>query len=300
MKKLFTLAILALLNTTTFASVPPTTIDTENVTEASAPVTLTIQTNKASKALVEAWKEAYQQNHKNVTIIVTTKKTPQADLAYTVDKVEGKEVALVGRYAILPITSVENPLIADLKQKEWSKSDLKKLYFSSLDEDLDEDDEANRGKAGKLREKLTVYSGANASSAAAVFAEHFGFEVSELRGNKISGDDLYLLNAIDEDKQSITFNNVAYLYDTASRQLKSGITVLPIKVKDNVEKVLQEGNLDATLQVLEEESTDLIPVEDFGFTYNAQNAQAQLFLKWVISEGQKYNNQNGFLRLAKN
>lgn len=259
---------------------------------------LTIKTSKASKALVQAWAATYMQMNKDVRIDVTCKQSADADLEYTNSETAGKNVAYVGRYAILPVTSKSNPLSEELNKKDWSVSDLKKLYFASLDEDLDEDDEANSGKAGKLREKLTVYSGANASSSAAAFARHFGFQVSEIRGNKISGDDLYLLNAIEEDKQSLTFNNVAYLYDIQSRHLKSDIAILPLKVKAEVEEALQAGNLDATLSLLEQQSQDVIPIETFGFSYNPLNSNAENFLEWVVTDGQAINNEKGFLKLA--
>lgn len=293
MKKIIAFVFATLfLGTTAFAGEEPTQAEAQQST-------ITVKTSKASKALVEAWAQAYMQTHKDIKIEVTSKQSADADLTYINNKVEGQNVTYVGRYAILPVTSTENPLFSELQKKEWTKSDLKKLYFSSLDEDLDEDDEANSGKAGKLREKLTVYSGANASSVAGVFAEYFGFQTSELRGNKISGDDLYLLNAINEDKQSITFNNIAYLYDADSRKLKENISILPLKLKAEIEETLQSGNLDAALQVLEQQQTDIIPVENFGFAYTQLNPKAELFLEWIVSEGQQYNNQKGFLKLTE-
>lgn len=132
-----------------------------------------------------------------------------------------------------------------------------------------------------------------------MFADHFGFHTSELRGNKILGDDLYLLNAISEDKQSLTFNNVAYLYDIQSRQLKNDLAILPLKVKGEVSDALQQGNLDVALQALEQQQTDVIPVETFGFTYHRLNPKAELFLEWVVSNGQQFNHQQGFLRLTE-
>ena len=293
MKKIIAFVFATLfLGTTAFAEVEPTQAETQQST-------ITVKASKASKALVEAWADAYMQTHKDIRIEVTSKQSVNADLTYIYNKVEGQSVTYVGRYAILPVTSTDNPLFAELQKKEWTKSDLKKLYFSSLDEDLDEDDEANSGKAGKLREKLTVYSGANASSVAGVFAEYFGFQTSELRGNKISGDDLYLLNAINEDKQSITFNNIAYLYDADSRKLKENISILPLKLKAEIEEAIQSGNLDAALQVLEQQQTDIIPVENFGFAYSQLNPKAELFLEWIVSDGQQYNNQKGFLKLTE-
>lgn len=280
------------LGTATVVAAEPTQ------TEAQAS-TITVKTSRASKMLVQAWADEYMKQHEDLKIVVTSKQSDNADLEYVNNKVEGKAVTYVGRYAILPVTSSANPLLSELQSKGWSKNDLKKLYFSSLDEELDEEDEANSGKAGKLRERLTVYSGANASSASIVFADHFGFHTSELRGNKILGDDLYLLNAISEDKQSLTFNNVAYLYDIQSRQLKNDLAILPLKVKGEVSDALQQGNLDVALQALEQQQTDVIPVETFGFTYHRLNPKAELFLEWVVSNGQQFNHQQGFLRLTE-
>ncbi|MCQ2256460.1 MAG: hypothetical protein MJZ41_00530 [Bacteroidaceae bacterium] len=297
MKKIIAFVLTTLFfGTTSFAAENPTQTEVQQNT-------IIVKTSKASKPLVEAWANAYMQTNKDVVIEITSKQSAQADLVYVNTSKEqatdSKQIALVGRYAILPVTSAENPIIAELQKKEWNKNDIKKLYFSSLDEDIDEDEEASSGKAGKLREKLTVYSGTNASSTSAVFAQYYGFQTSELRGNKISGDDLYLLNAIDEDKQSITFNNIAYLYNTTDRQLKSNITILPLNVKKDVEDILQNGNLDQTLKVLEQQNIDLIPVESFGFAYDKLNIKAEKFLEWVVSDGQQYNNQKGFLRLGE-
>jgi len=292
MRHFITTAIVAF-----FAVVNVNASEAESTANPEASV-ITVKTSKVSKALVEAWANAYMQQNPSVKIQVVGKAAKNADLTFVSDAKGGDNVTFVGRYAILPVTSTENPLISELKKKDWSKNDIKKLYFSSLDEDLDEDEEANSGKAGKLREKLTVYSGANSTSASAIFAQHFGFQVSEIRGNKISGDDLYLLNAIEEDKQSITFNNVAYLYDTNTRTLKSDLAILPLNLKSEQEKVLQSGNLDETIKLLETEKSDLIPVENFGFSYDELNQKAQLFLEWIVSAGQQYNNQKGFLRLS--
>ncbi|MCQ2259419.1 MAG: hypothetical protein MJZ41_15750 [Bacteroidaceae bacterium] len=281
-----------------FAGINANAAEVEATATSESASVITVKTSKVSKELVEAWANAYMQQNTHVKVQIVGKNVKDADLTFVSDAKGGDNVTFVGRYAILPVTSSHNPLISELQKKDWSKNDLKKLYFSSLDEDLDDEDEANSGKAGKLREKFTVYSSANSTSASRVFAQHFGYQVSEIRGNKISGDDLYLLNAIEEDKQSITFNNVAYLYDTNTRTLKSDIAILPLNLKSEQEKVLQNGNLDETIKLLEAEKSDLIPVENFGFTYNELNQKAQLFLEWIVSDGQQYNNKNGFLRLA--
>ena len=120
----------------------------------------------------------------------------------------------------------------------------------------------------------------------------------DIRGNRIAGDDLYLLNAISEDKASVTFTALSNLYDLSSRTLRSELALLPLGVKASQREALRSGNLDETLDLIEREDIDLIPVEDIGFTYNDFDADIDHFLQWVVREGQQYNHEAGFLQLT--
>ena len=203
----------------------------------------------------------------------------------------------MGRYALLPVTTTENPLLNDIQKKEWKSKDIKNLFFTA--EDLDEEyEEEVEGKKNKLKDKLTVYSGSSKASLSGIFASHFGRTSDDLRGNRIAGDDLYLLSAINEDKASVTFNALSNLYDLSSRTLRSDLALLPLGVKANQREALRSGNLDETLELIENEDIDLIPVEEIGFAYNSIDADIDNFLQWIVRTGQEYNHTAGFLRLT--
>jgi ABC-type phosphate transport system substrate-binding protein len=52
------------------------------------------------------------------------------------------------------------------------------------------------------------------------------------------------------------------------------------------------------ITLLENEEIDLVPVESFGFVIEEKNnLEIISFLKWVLFNGQKYNNELGFLKL---
>jgi len=55
------------------------------------------------------------------------------------------------------------------------------------------------------------------------------------------------------------------------------------------------------IEVLEKNRIETIPVEKIGFIYSQLNARKQVsdFLKWVLSDGQKFNHAEGFLNLDK-
>ncbi|MBO7568740.1 MAG: hypothetical protein J6T11_00070 [Bacteroidaceae bacterium] len=258
---------------------------------------ITVKVNKASKALVEKWIEGYKAVNPDVQIALVSGKNADADLTLVNQHQEGVNVTYVGRYALLPVTSTENPLLNDIQKKEWKSKDIKNLFFTA--EDLDEEyEEEVEGKHNKLKDKLTVYSGSSKTSLSDIFASHFGRTIDDLRGNRIAGDDLYLLSAISEDKASVTFNALSNLYDLSSRTLRSDLALLPLSVKASQREVLRSGNLDETLELIENEDIDLIPVEDIGFTYNSFDADIEKFLQWIIRDGQQYNHAAGFLHLT--
>ncbi len=260
--------------------------------------TITIKVTKASKALVEQWKSAYEAENPDVVISLVDK-TDDAILSITTSPIDavanGANITYVGRYAVLPVTSTENPLYDEVVAKKWNEKDIKRLFFQSEDDRIDE--AGDKTKKERLSDKLTVFSGNNSTSIASSFAQHFGYEKGDIRGKRIQGDDIFLLNAIQKDKQSVTFNNVAYLYDTESRQLKQHIAILPLNLKKEQEQTLLSGNLDETLALLENSSISTIPVEIIGFAYKTYNDEVDNFLAWVVSEGQQYNNKAGYLKL---
>jgi hypothetical protein len=51
-----------------------------------------------------------------------------------------------------------------------------------------------------------------------------------------------------------------------------------------------------TITLLEEQKVELIPVQNIGFTYNKKDSVKD-FLKWIITDGQKYNHEYGFLNI---
>ena len=270
---------------------------TANAATAQNDGVITVKVNKASKALVEKWIEGYKAVNPDVQIALVSGKNADADLTLVSSHQEGVNVTYVGRYALLPVTSTDNPLLGDIQKKVWKSKDIKSLFFTA--EDLDEEyEEEVEGKHNKLKDKLTVYSGSSKTSLSGIFTSHFGRTIDDLRGNRIAGDDLYLLSAISEDKASVTFNALSNLYDLSSRTLRSDLALLPLDVKASQREALRSGNLDEALELIENEDIDLIPVENIGFTYNSFDTDIDQFLQWIIRDGQQYNHAAGFLHLT--
>lgn len=170
---------------------------------------------------------------------------------------------------------------------------MENLFFDkdNLDEYSDSSD--------KQKYDITIYSGTNSNSFAGIFASHFGYSAADIRGRKISGDDIFLINAIQKDNSGVTFNNLSYIFDIDTRGLKNGLALIPLDIKKEQREILQEADIDKTIALLENERISLIPVENIGFVYQENNIPAKRFLKWILSEGQKYNQEYGFLKVEE-
>lgn len=256
---------------------------------------------KFASPLLEKWITEYGKVNPRVHIKLADKLTSDKDIDLNLivhelsdDSLQTNlKVNYVGRYALLPIASKNNLHISDYTKKGINKKTLKELFFQK---DLLNEDK----KASKTDYPITVYSGNTYSSGAISFAAYFGYKLADIKGKKISGDDIFLLNAITKDSTGVTFNNLSYIYDINTRQIKTNIALLPLDIKKEQREVLNSDDIDQIIALLEVEPIDLIPVQNIGFAYsNYQNQEVNNFLKWVLYDGQKFNHVYGFLNPDK-
>ena len=255
--------------------------------------TITLKVSKVMCPLAEQWIRAYKNVNPNINIKMVDK-DEEANLLLGIGNGEGYATN-VGRVAVLPVTPSDNPLIKDIQNKEWSGKDLKRLFFQTEEEQYEDKDRLS--KRERLASNLTVISGNSKTSASTAFAKNFGFSRSDIRGKRIAGDDIYLLKAIEKNKQSVTFNAISNLFDLNSRQLKNNITLFPLDVKKELTEALNSGNLDNALNELEKQIPDLVVTERVSFSYRSFNTDIEAFLQWVLADGQQINHSAGVLRL---
>jgi ABC-type phosphate transport system substrate-binding protein len=257
-----------------------------------------IESAKYTLPLLEKWVTEYNKTNPDVQVKWAEKNAETIDIRVvaTVDTENddnddnGKVITYVGRSALLPVTTKANPLYEQIAKKKFGKKELKRIFFA--DDPFGEEESSK----DKFKEQLTVYSGSGKASGATFFASYFGQSTADFRGKKIQGDDIYLLQAISKDPTGITFNNLSYIYDLSDRRLKDEIVLFPLDVKKDHLEVIKSENLDETISLLENEKVELVPVLNIGFAYDEQT-EARQFLKWIITEGQQFNHQYGFLQI---
>jgi ABC-type phosphate transport system substrate-binding protein len=279
----FLLVIIAFITTSVFAK------NNEDV--------IYIKSVKFATPLLEQWIAEYSKLNPEVQFAIADKDTPSEEVDIRLLSSDAPSnntyTFSIGRYAVLPIAGQNNTLLSEFQKKKLNMKRLKELFFEK--ELLDDEYEPAKDKYN-----ATIYSVSNASSVSNTFANHFGYEISKLKGKKISGDDIFLINAVQKDNTGVSFNNLNYVFDINSRQLKANIVLLPLDLKKEYSEVIAEANLDKVIDLLENKSIDLIPVDEINFVVsNVADTQTEQFLQWVISEGQVYNHQYGFLNVDK-
>ncbi|HTE00241.1 MAG TPA: substrate-binding domain-containing protein [Mucilaginibacter sp.] len=156
---------------------------------------------------------------------------------------------------------------------------------------------------GKISVPIHVYTRSDAAGAAETWAKYFNKKQEDLLGVAVYGDP-GLAQAVKKDVTAIGFNNIAYLYDLKTRKQVDGVHALPIDVNGN-------GKLDADENFYDtvDHLTDAIaagkypapPARNLGFLFKGKPKKTELveFVKFVLTEGQKYVDENGYIALSK-
>lgn len=254
-----------------------------------------IKSSRSAAPLIEKWISEYSKVNSGVRFQLADKNVNPENISLSLvsDKANPSDsnVLYFGKYALLPIANQDNPILADLTKKRLNEKRLKELFF---EKDLSEEDY----EESKPRYQATVYSGNNEVSFARSFASHFGYAASSFKGKKISGDDIFLVNAIQKDDSGVSYNVLGNIFDLGSRKLKSDLAILPLDIKKEYrEHFSSSTDIDKLLSLLETEKIDLIPTENIGFAYNSQDKAVKDFLLWVLSEGKSYNHNYGVLNV---
>ena len=260
---------------------------------------ITISGTKFTYPLIEKWIAEYTKENPQIQIKLVTKKTEIKNLDISIiahqplknEIAENQQIIYVNKFALLPVAAKSNSVIKNIKKRGLSKKEFESLFF---EEGILEE------KQDKPKFPVTIYARESQACSAVAFANYFGYDATELRGKKIAGDDLYLLSSIKKDTLGITFNVLGNLYDRQTRKFKDDLTLIPLDIKKEA-SIAINSSIDDALAVLEKDRYETIPVERVGFVYNSDNQNKEIikFLKWTLTEGQKYNHEFGFLNLDK-
>lgn len=303
MKKLIILSATALLFLTHCGS-KKSTSESGNKIEG----TISISGAFALYPLVNVWAEEFRKEYPDVKFNVSAGGAGKGmadalggalDLGMVSRDIQPAETAQgalgmsVTKDAVLPTISSNNPLLAEIKAKGLTRAELASFFL------------ADGKKKWKQSDKdVSVFTRSDASGAAAVWAQYLGVQEQEnLKGIAVFGDP-GLADAVKNNPLAIGFNNVIYIYDLNSGQKYPGIEVAPIDVNENGVIDPEENfydNIEQITAAIVDGRYPSPPARELFLVSKGkpQKPHVTAFFNWVLENGQKYVEANGYIRLSE-
>jgi len=203
----------------------------------------------------------------------------------------------VTKDAVLPTMNAQNPHLTLIKEKGFSRETFIDVFLTQKIKTWGE----ALGEPG-ITDKIDVYTRSDACGAAQIWGEYLGKDQESLQGIGVFGDP-GIADAVTGDLNALGFNNVIYAYDMNSRKKYDGLEILPVDVDNNGKIDPDEdfyNTLDEIMAAIRDGKYPSPPARDLYFVSRGvpQNPVVVAFLKWILTDGQKFVNEAGYVQLS--
>ncbi|HEX2937034.1 MAG TPA: substrate-binding domain-containing protein [Bacteroidales bacterium] len=216
---------------------------------------------------------------------------------YPEETTKGAFAIAVTKDAVVPTINAKNPVISDILKKGIKKDVANKIYIDGSIKTW--------GQAIGTNSKVPIraYTRSDACGAAESWAKYFGKKQEDLLGVGVFGDP-GLAQAVQKDPLSIGYNNIGYAYDAKTKKSNPGIKVLPIDINNNGKIDADENfynTLDEIIAAIANGKYPSPPARDLYFVTAGKPTKKVLvaFISWVLTDGQKYVHEAGYINLPK-
>ena len=257
------------------------------------------------------WAEEFKKLHPNVTFNIsaggagkgiTDALSGLVDIGLASRDISPEEVKkgaytiYVTKDAVVPTFNTGNPNAAALLKKGVKREEFERIFVSGDIKNWEQ-------LAGKVSVPIHIYTRSDAAGAAETWAKYFNKKQEDLLGIGVFGDP-GLAQAVQKDVTGIGYNNLAYLYDLKTRKQVAGVHALPIDVNGNGKIDGDENFYDTIDHLTKAIATDKYPsppARNLGFLFKGKPVKPELvaFVKYVLTDGQKFIEENGYIGLSK-
>ncbi len=270
--------------------------------------TITISGAFALYPLVIKWSEEYKKENPDVRFNITgggAGKGLADALAGVVDLgMFSREITQVEKErgtwwvgltidAVIPSISNQNPYLQTIKERGLTRDEFRAIFIDGTIK--------NWGELlyNEPQSNIEVYTRSDACGAAETWAKYLGGSQEDLLGVGIFGDP-GLAEAVIKAPLSIGFNNTIYVYDINTGYKRPGVEVVPIDINNNGVIDADENFYDSFSGVLEAIASGVYPSPPARELYFVSNGKPQKesvikFIKWTLTEGQKYVTEAGYV-----
>jgi phosphate transport system substrate-binding protein len=308
MKKIFSFLSILILITLLVSSCTSSGVEAQ--TDSDLHGTLTISGAWALYPMVVRWGEEFQNLYPEVQFDISAGGAGKgmADaLAGAVDigmvsrEVHPEEIdqgafwISVNKDAVFLTVSENNPVWDDLHKQGITQETLVGIYITG--------EITTWGQVvgrPEVSDPIHIYTRSDACGAAETWALYLGGKQEDLIGIGIYGDP-GVLDAVIKDPLGIGYNNLNYAYDFDTGEPITGARVAPLDVNGN--KIADPDEMtDTKAQAVDAVAMGYYPAppaRDLNLvTLGQPSGLVKAFLTWILTDGQQYVPESGYIPLA--
>ncbi|MCQ6963736.1 phosphate ABC transporter substrate-binding protein [Methanolobus chelungpuianus] len=204
----------------------------------------------------------------------------------------------VTKDAVVPTVNSNNPALAQLKKSGLTRDEFEQIYITGTIRTWGQ----ATGETSN-NDKINVYTRSDAAGAPETWAKYLGnYTQEELKGVGVNGDP-GLAEAVRQDKLGIGYNNVNFAYNLNSRKPVEGIEIIPLDLNENGKIDPEEnfyGTLDEIVEAIGNDKFPSPPARDLNLvTKGKPTGIEEDFIKWILTDGQKFIPESGYIVLPQ-
>lgn len=274
--------------------------------------TITISGAFALYPMVIRWTEEYQAANPGVQFDVQAGGAGKgvsdmlagaADIAMVSRELRSEETDqgavgfAVTKDAVVPVANASNPVLDDLLAAGLTLDLGAQIWLTDAPPTWGEI--TGTGDASEVH----VFTRGDSAGAAEVWALALGGSSQEdLHGVAVQGDP-GLAEAVRQDPLGIGFNNIAFAYDAATGEPVEGVRVIPLDLNGDRQITPDEDFYATRDEITAAVSDGRYPSPParalYLVTKGAPNGAVADFLRWVLTEGQAFVEESGYVALPE-
>jgi len=200
--------------------------------------------------------------------------------------------------AVVPTINSENPVVDAVLKRGVTSNEFTEIFVTGkmLRWDL-----LVSGSSGEIQ--IRPYTRSDACGAAETWGKYLGGNQQDLKGVGVYGDP-GLAEAVRKDKLGTGYNNINFVYDAKTKLPVQGLRIIPIDINGNGKVDKEEdfyANVDEIVKAIADGRYPSPPARALhlvSFGYPKSKAVVE-FLKWVLTDGQKYVPEAGYINLPR-
>ena len=217
---------------------------------------------------------------------------------YTEEIKKGAFPVAVTKDAVVAVVSELNPALNDILTKGLKKDAANNIWITGRYTTW------AQAFGAKSSSPAHIYTRSDACGAAEMWAKFFGKKQEDLLGVGVFGDP-GLAQAVKKDPLGIGYNNIGYAYDATTRKQIKGLRVVPIDLNNNGKIDSDEDfytSMNDLIAAIASGKYPSPPSRELYFVMKGSPKNNKVltdFVQWVLTEGQKYVNEAGYISLSK-